>query len=138
MPQRPVIPAAPTRNGHLPPDGHMPAVVIALFVCLPLGLVALWHSRRIPRCWQANDREGARRASLASWAWCVRAFMLPTLLFVLFMAYWGFWGLGERYRTYAFYEEMNELLHGSDSEQPCEDAAEAPEDDSEELEEEGE
>ncbi len=107
----------------MPPDNHMPGVVIALFICLPLGLVALWHSRRVTRCWQANDRKGARRASNATWAWCVRAFITPALLFGLIMAYWGWFALKEDFRPYTVDAEIYELRYSRDSadEDCCED-----------------
>ncbi len=117
MPDKPAIPAAPIRNGHLPPDDHMPAVVIALIVFFPLGLVALWHSYRIERFWQAKDQEGARRASNSTWAWCVRAFMIPVLLFGFILVYWGWVALKEDFRTYSFNAEINELINSSHSEQ---------------------
>ncbi len=111
MPDKPAIPAAPIRNGHLPPDNHMTMVGIALIAFFPLGLVALWHSCRVERCWHAHDREGARRASQAAWAWCVRTLFVPVLLFVLVMLYWAGFALKEDFRTYSFYAEINELLH---------------------------
>ncbi len=114
MPNKPAIPAAPTRNAHMPPDNHMPEVIIALIVFLPLGLMAFWHSRRIQRYWLANDREGARRASNTTWAWCFRAFMVPVLLFGFIMAYWGWVALKEDFRPYtADNPELYELLYGS-------------------------
>ncbi len=113
VPNRPTIPAAPIRDSHMPPDDHMVEVGVALITCLPLGLVALCHSRRVSRRWQANDREGARRASKAAWAWSFRAMLIPVLLFGLIMLYWGWIALREDFRPYAAHNvELYELLYG--------------------------
>ncbi len=116
MPNKPAIPAAPIRNGHMPPDNHMPAIVIALITFFPLGLVALHHSRRVERCWQANNREGAHRASRTAWKWCVRTLFVPVLLFMLFLTYWGWVALEHRYRVDTENMRMWELLHSGRSE----------------------
>ncbi len=101
----------------------MTAVGMALFLCLPLGLVALWNSLRVSRCWQLNDREGARHASNAAWAWSVRAFLVPALLFGIFMVYWGWVALKEDFRPYAADTEIYELQYSRDStdDDYCED-----------------
>ena len=101
----------------MPPDNHMPTVVMALIVFFPLGLVALCYCFRVGRCWQANDREGARRASLAARSWCIRAYMVPVLLFGFILVYWGYVALREDFRPYMHNAEIQELLNqGSSSE----------------------
>ncbi len=108
MHSRPAIPAAPIRNGHLPPDNQGPMVGLALVLCLPLGLVAFFHSRCVQTCWQAGDREGARRAGEAAFTWSVRALLVPVSLFVLFMCYWAFYALCDKYTVQTYHLQSYE------------------------------
>ncbi len=93
------IPAAPMRNATQAPDNYLPGVVIALLLFWPLGLVALHHSRRVHQRWNTGDSEGARQSSLAARCWCIRAAMLPVLIFVLFVVGWGLFGLFHSFET---------------------------------------
>ncbi len=95
MKTRPSIPAAPTRNGHMPPDNYVPLVVISLVVFLPLGLVTLHHSRSVARHWQAGERDAARRASLSTLRWGTASLLSPVLIFSAIMLYWAFFTLND-------------------------------------------
>ncbi len=97
---KPAIPAAPTRNAHMPPDNYVPLVVIAIFLCCPLGFVALVHCLRVKRYWQAGEREAARHASLSTRRWAVAAILVPVLLFAAIMVSSAFGLLKEDMRVY--------------------------------------
>ncbi len=83
----------------MPPDNYVPLVVISLVVFFPLGLVTLWHSRRVRKHWQAGERAAARRASLATLRWGTASLLTPVLIFAGIMLYWAFFTLNDSFEV---------------------------------------
>ena len=56
-------PAPPTPAGQPPPNYLIPAILVTIFCCLPLGVVSIVFAAQVNSKYQAGDISGAQEAS---------------------------------------------------------------------------
>ena len=63
MSQQWTPPAPPTPGGQPPPNYLVPAILVTIFCCLPLGVGSIIFSTQVNSKYQAGDIAGAQEAS---------------------------------------------------------------------------
>ncbi|AQZ64769.1 unnamed protein product [[Actinomadura] parvosata subsp. kistnae] len=70
--------------GGNPPDNQLvPAILTAIFCCLPLGIVAIMKSSQVNQRWQVGDFAGAHQAAEEAKTWWKRTLIAGIILSVL-------------------------------------------------------
>jgi hypothetical protein len=67
------------------PGHFLVGLVLTLFSCMPLGMVALYYSARVAALIRSGDIEAAKRASRLARVWCWITFLTGFPASVLFM-----------------------------------------------------
>ena len=63
MAQQWTPPAPPTPGGQPPPNYLIPAILVTLFCCLPVGVASIIFATQVNSKYQAGDIAGAEEAS---------------------------------------------------------------------------
>lgn len=83
-PSTPVKSAPPQQNPNRRPDTHMAgAILVTLFFCLPLGLIAVVAANDVSTLYRAGDYQGAQEASDKAMKWIYYSVFVGLFLYVL-------------------------------------------------------
>ena len=84
-PYRPTPQDTPRR-----PESHMAAaILVTIFCCMPLGIVAIVKAAGVNSAWAVGDYEKACRDSVGAWQWVkwsILALVVPLGVFILLAA----------------------------------------------------
>ncbi len=79
-PVQPVQPGPPpppfSQLPGAPPNYLVPAIVITVLCCVPLGIPAIIYANQVNTKWAAGDQDGARKASQNARLWMILAAVL--------------------------------------------------------------
>lgn len=69
------------------PDNHLVrAILVTLFCCLPMGIVAIIKSSKVNSLYNAGDIEGAYKAAKSSKSWSNWAIGLSIIFIIIYLA----------------------------------------------------
>lgn len=60
----------------MPPTGMLWSVLSVIFCCILPGIVAIYFSSRVSKCYYEGDMAGAERASRLAQIWIIVSFVL--------------------------------------------------------------
>ena len=75
------------RNKPCPPTNLVWGILVTIFCCLPLGIVAIYKSSQVERNYYNGNYEEAVKASNAALNWCIASMVICVLVT---MGYLGF------------------------------------------------
>lgn len=72
------------------PESHLTAaILVTIFCCMPLGIVAIVKAAGVDSAWAMGDYEKACRDSVSAWQWVkwsILALVVPLAFFLLLAA----------------------------------------------------
>ena len=78
------------QTGMRRPESHLAAaILVTIFCCMPLGIVAIVKAAGVDSAWAMGDYEKACRDSVSAWQWVkwsILALVVPLAFFLLLAA----------------------------------------------------
>ncbi len=76
--------------GNLPPKNYLvESILVTLFCCMPLGVVAIINATKVNTAWEAGDQEGALRSAEEAKKWMKYGIIGAAVGIILYLIFIG-------------------------------------------------